>query len=221
MESSSLTTTLTPATEIDAASIVPVVAQTPDPSSIPIAPPHGSPPPPPGQLLPDVAAAEEISSPMKVNTPPPETPSPAQMTEQPIAIVEQPTPAAEVYPDPDLDQTLTQAAPEPAYGQQMVGEPALDLAFTQPNEPVFGDNLTFKTEGDGDIVMQDHRENHAPNGVKEENGVHTEASPHVVYPNSPDAFAVGQQDDFYDGPPPAKRQKLESVSKQPCTSHVM
>jgi hypothetical protein len=213
MESSSLTTTtLTPATEIDAASIVPVVAQTPDPSSIPIAPPHGSPPPPPGQLLPDVAAAEEISSPMKVNTPPPETPSPAQMTEQPIA--EQPTPAADVYPNPnqdlDPDQTLTQAAPEAVYG-----EPALDLAFTQPNEPV------FKTERDGDIIMQDHQESHAPNGVKEENGIHTEDSPHVIYPNSPGAFAVGQEDDYYDGPPPAKRQKLESVSKQPCTSHVM
>jgi len=149
---------------------------------------------------------------MKVNTPPPETPSPAQMTEQPI--VEQPTPAADVYSDPD--QMLTQATPEAApYGQQMVGEPALDLALTQPNEPVFADNLAFKTEGDGDIVMQDHQESHAPNGVDEENGVHTEDSPHVLYPNSPGAFDVGQQDDYYDGPPPAKRQKLDSVSTQP------
>lgn len=205
MESNSLTTIITPSNSIDAASIVPVVAATPDPNSIPIEPPKGSPPPPTGQLMPDVAVAEDLSSPMKVTTPPPETPSPAQ-------VLEQPTPA-EAPQDPD--QTITEQKPLPAsldasLQEDAAGQQGLDLAFAQPDNSMFGADTSFKTEGDGDAVMHDHQQTQDGMG----NGIHTEDSPHVVYPQSPNGLAAQShsQDDFLEGPP-AKRQKLDSVSK--------
>lgn len=201
---------------VDAASIVPVIATPPDANSIPVEPPHGSPRPPVGQLLPDVAASEEASVPMVMNTPPPSTPSPVA---QPAPVPADAYPSStEIQQDPyvppvsDASFPNPDAYPEPEHEEH---EHRPDAPFEQP---VF-DDTPFKTETDGDIMMDGV--DHPMNG----NGIHS--SPHLMYPNSPlslSAHVYGQDD--IDGPPPAKRQKLEpSVSPAPktrdCQSHSL
>ncbi|PVF97496.1 hypothetical protein CPB86DRAFT_424834 [Serendipita vermifera] len=184
---------------VDAASIVPVVATPPDPTTIPIEPPHGSPRPPVGQLLPDVAAAEDPSSPMKVNTPPPSTPSPTQIQPQPVPL--------DAYPDQE-SETTNQANVAVNGHQYQNGVPvSLDHAVDQSDTDMF-DQESAKPEADDDMIMDDNHIQNSTNGI-----AHPEQIANGSYsalPNNVESPSHATEE-YDDGPPPAKRQKLESV----------
>lgn len=135
---------------MDATSLRPVAATPPDPDSIPIAPPKGSPRPPTGQLLPDVAAAEDPSSPNKLQTPPPSTPSPPTLThgetinsevaldtpqnmhpEASIAAFGRPDTPIEPSPLPPAISQVQEAAP--VESKPMIPIPAPGPAFGSPS----------------------------------------------------------------------------------------
>lgn len=184
-------------TSVAAASNVAIASTPIDPNSIPIKVPHGTPPPPIGQLLPEVAAAEQ--SPMKVSTPPPSTPSPPAV----IPATLEPTSTVSDMALPDV------VKPEVATVEPELGL-SLDAATGSPfADATYFDDEMFKADGDGDILMNS------------ETGLPVVgASPHVAYQHSPISFAYSHDED---GPPPAKRQKLDSVSSfllhQPCGSN--
>jgi hypothetical protein len=181
---------------VDAASIVPVVATPPDPATIPIEPPHGSPRPPVGQLLPDVAAAEDPSSPMKVNTPPPSTPSPAQIQPQPVP--------QDAFPDQESESTNQVNTTVNGHEHQYQnGLPvSLDHTVDQTDTDMF-DQESAKPEVDDDMMMEDSH----TNGI-----AHPEQIANGNYSLSNDVESPSHATEEYDdGPPPAKRQKLESV----------
>jgi hypothetical protein len=211
---------------VETASIVPAVATPPDPTSIPIEPPHGSPRPPIGQLMPDVAAVEDpnqqMQSPMKVNTPPPSTPSPAPATAQP-------EPTESFTEATEAEQHLPSNGVDHGYTQDLLPPSSeLDLGFSHQDDSMFGDD-TFKTEVDGDTIMHEDHLDDVKHDALEDGG--------LVDPNSmandPNQllYQSSPQNDFgapsfnepesLDGPPPAKRQKVDSVSKHvsPYVAH--
>ena len=220
-------TSLPPTNPVEAASIVPAMATPPDPASIPIAPPHGSPRPPLGQLLPDVAAAEDnttqLQSPMKVNTPPPSTPSPVAIPQQ--------APAESFS---SMEQPSHANGIDSGYGQSVLPADAdLDLGFPQPDDSMFGDD-TFRTEADGDTIMDEHQLENAKhdllgngesavNGQAKNHNDSIEDSTQALYQqHSPTDFTspTYNEQESFDGPPPAKRQKVDSVSGHGiCVAH--
>lgn len=224
MESSSLTfsnlpETVIPPNPVETASIVPAVATPPDPTSIPIEPPHGSPRPLIGQLMPDVAAAEDpnqqLQSPMKVNTPPPSTPSPA-----PVPAQAEPTESFS-----EVDQSISSNGVGHGYGQDLLpASSELDLGFGHQDDSMFGDD-TFRTEADGDAIMHgDHLDDVKHDALEGDLGDlnHMANDPNqLLYESSPQndfgAPSFNEQDSM-DGPPPAKRQKVDSVSTNFCPS---
>jgi len=211
---SNLSETTPTGNSVGSASVVPAVATPPDPTSIPIQPPRGSPRPPVGQLMPDVAAAEDpsqLQSPMKVNTPPPSTPSPV-----PILAKEEP---AESFTE--SDQHAPASAVDPGYGQDLIppsGE--LEMGFGHQEDSMFGDD-TFRTEADGDAIMHGDQldtKHDEPEGDMDTNNMAGDPN-HLLYQNSPPndfGSSTFNEQDSLDGPPPAKRQKVDSVS-----SHVI
>jgi hypothetical protein len=222
METSSLTLSNLPeqvtpqplGNPVETASIVPAVATPPDPTSIPIEPPHGSPRPPIGQLMPDVAAVEDpnqqMQSPMKVNTPPPSTPSPTPGAAQP-----EPTESFN-----EADQHIPSNGVDHGYGQDLLPPSSeLDLGFGHQNDSMFGDD-TFRTEADGDAIMHgghlDDAKHDALEGALVDPDNMANDPNQLLYQSSPQndfgAPSFNEQESL-DGPPPAKRQKVDSVSK--------
>lgn len=205
---------------VDAASHVPTVATPPDPSSIPIHAPHGTPPPPPGTLLPEVAAAEDMSAPPtavpSVFTPPPATPTPPTDPEpDPHAMDEDPAqPSPEIRsatPQPDTDLTASHA---PLGADPLFGNPEDDVAMAVEaplgTPPVDDAPLTLDASLDA-TPNASLLNGNAPNG----NGFHS-AHPNgngVASPAFQSTFAY--QEDDGDQPPPAKRQKLEPSVSSP------
>ncbi|KAG8834592.1 hypothetical protein FS842_000951 [Serendipita sp. 407] len=215
MESSSMVASITPSTlplvhsdSVDAASIMPVVATPPDPASIPVEAPNGSPKPPIGELMPDVAAAEAVSSPNKTTTPPPLTPSPPATTAIPME-AETPnhvlnglgSPQAEP-PTPSIEHHATTLFPGPNDTENVLSHDMDGHHTTE--DPIFGDEEMYKAEPDFDIVMNEgshlgHDSTTSPIG----NGDYIQDPSHIPYGTS------AEHDDHLDGPP-LKRQKLDS-----------
>jgi hypothetical protein len=216
------------------ASHVPALATPPDPATIPVDPPHGSPRPPPGQLLPDVAAAEEVAS-----VPP--TAAPSVFTPPPVT----PTPPT----DPEDIRPMDEDAPKHP-------EPSTEVLSATPQA---GSDLTLThvplgatphriDEEDADMKMEEdvkpdaEQQRQALSEIKQENGYSNGITPAATlelvsvseqpllslngsngYVKSPSPSAVLYPSSSYsaldhdaDGPPPAKRQRLEpSVSVPP------
>jgi hypothetical protein len=163
--------------------------------------------------MPDVAATEDpnqqLQSPMKVNTPPPSTPSPA-----PVPVQAEPTESFS-----EVDQHIASNGVDHGYGQDLLPSSSeLDLGFGHQDDTMFGDD-TFKTEVDGDAIMHgDHLDDakHDILGGDLDDPNHMVNDPnHLLYESSPQndfgATSFNEQESL-DGPPPAKRQKVDSVS---------
>ncbi|KAG8830786.1 hypothetical protein FRC17_004244 [Serendipita sp. 399] len=211
MEASSIIAPITQSTlplahsdPVDAASTIPVVATPPDPASIPIEAPHGSPRPPIGELLPDVAAAEDVSSPNKTTTPPPLTPSPPATTTIPME-AETPIHGLGAFGSPQAEPPTPSIEQSVFPGPNGVGDISThEMEHPTTEDPIFDDEDMYKAEPDFDIVMNEgdhlgHDSTTSPIG----NGDYIQDLSQIPY------GASAEQDDHLDGPP-LKRQKLDS-----------
>ena len=224
---------------LEEASHVAVLSTPPDLATIPIEPPHGSPPPPPGELLPDVAAAEEVASAPtadpSVFTPPPVTPTPPTDPED-IRPMDEDSPRR---PEPSTE--VLSATPQPGTDLTLSHVP---LGATPHH---IDEDADVKMEED--VKADAEQQTQAPLEIRQENGYLNGITPAAtleliseqpVYPingsngfiKSPSPGAALYPSSSYsaldheaDGPPPAKRQKLEpSVSMlplcQPCATSI-